>query len=42
MIGIGLSPLFKRGGGGVSYGAYTTAFNTQVRSEEHTSELQSH
>ena len=30
MIGIGLSPLFKRGGGGVSYGAYTTAFNTQV------------
>jgi hypothetical protein len=30
MIGIGLSPLFKRGGGSVSYGAYTTAFNTQV------------
>ena len=30
MIGIGISPLFKRGGGGMSYGAYTTAFNTQV------------
>jgi hypothetical protein len=31
MIGIGISPLFKRGGGGsVSYGPYTIAFNTQV------------